>query len=59
MKVIGSRGYRRQFLATATATQADQHIAVVIAVIGFVAFVAAVPFVRVPLARMPGFVPNY
>jgi polar amino acid transport system substrate-binding protein len=59
MNVIGSGGYRRQFLATATAGRADQRTAVVIAIASFFVFVAVVPFVRMPLAPMPAFIPSY
>ena len=59
MNVIGGLDTRRRFLATAVATKTEQMIALAIAGAGFLAFVAAVPFVRVPLARLPAFIPSY
>ncbi|HEY6024891.1 MAG TPA: MASE4 domain-containing protein [Pseudolabrys sp.] len=59
MDVIGGLDTRRRFLATAIATRAEQRIALAIAVAALLAFVAAVPFVRVPLAKMPAFIPSY
>ncbi|HZP69048.1 MAG TPA: MASE4 domain-containing protein [Pseudolabrys sp.] len=59
MNVIGSGGTRRQFLATATASQADKRVAVVIAAVSLIAFAVAVPFARTPLAPMPAFIPSY
>jgi len=59
MADIGGADKRRRLLATAIATKAEQRIALVIAVAAFLAFAAAVPFVRVPLAKMPAFIPSY
>jgi hypothetical protein len=59
MDDIGGLDLRRRLLATAVATTAEQRIALAIAVAAFLAFVAAVPFVRVPLAKMPAFIPSY
>jgi len=59
MNVIGGLDKQRRFLATAIATKADQRVAAVIAIAAFLAFLAAVPFVRVPLAKMPAFIPSY
>jgi hypothetical protein len=56
---IGDLKERRHFLATAPATRREQRIALAIAGSAFVLFVAIVPFVRVPLARMPAFIPSY
>jgi hypothetical protein len=50
---------RRRFLATALATRRQQVLALTIAGVTLVAFLALVPFVRVPLARMPAFIPSY
>jgi hypothetical protein len=50
---------RRLFLATALATRREQTLALTIAGAALVAFVALVPFVRVPLAQMPAFIPSY
>ncbi len=46
-------------LVTALATPRQRRIALLIAVATFAAFLAAVPFVRLPLARMPAFIPSY
>jgi hypothetical protein len=59
MNIIGGLDTRRRFLATAVATKAEQRIALAIAVGAFLAFVAALPFVRVPLAKLPAFIPSY
>lgn len=59
MNAVGAVESQRQFLATAIATPAERRIAVLIAAAGLLAFIAAVPFVRVPLARMPAFIPSY
>ena len=59
MNTIGSVDQRRYFLATALATRREQHVAVTLAVIAFLVFCVVVPFVRVPLARMPAFIPSY
>lgn len=59
MNAIGGLDTRRRFLATAIATRSEQRIALAIAVAALAAFVAVVPFVRVPLARMPAFIPSY
>ena len=56
---IGGPDTRRRFLATAIATKAEQRIALVIAVAAFLSFAVAVPYVRVPLAKMPAFIPSY
>jgi two-component system, sensor histidine kinase and response regulator len=44
---------------TAHATQRQKRLAAIIAAIAFVAFAAAVPFVRLPLAQVPAFIPAY
>ena len=46
-------------LITTLASRRQQRIALAIAVATLVAFAVAVPFVRVPLARMPAFIPSY
>jgi hypothetical protein len=46
-------------LITTLASSRQQRIALAIAVATLVAFAVAVPFVRVPLARMPAFIPSY
>ena len=55
----GSRDQRRVLLATALATQRDRRIAAAFAAVSFVAFLAVVPFVRVPLPAIPAFIPAY
>ena len=50
---------QRLFLATAYATRREQRFALVIAAISLLAFIAILPFVRVPLAKMPAFIPSY
>jgi hypothetical protein len=50
---------RAILLVTALATPRERRIALIIAVVTFLAFIAAVPFVRVPLTRMPAFIPSY
>ncbi len=47
------------FLATALATRREKWIALAIAVAALVAFLALVPFVRVPLPPWPAFIPAY
>ncbi|WP_271566079.1 MASE4 domain-containing protein [Bradyrhizobium sp. CCBAU 11386] len=55
----GGAGSRRLLLSTALATAGETRLALVIAVVAFVAFLAVVPLARVPLARMPAFIPGY
>ena len=50
---------RSLFLVTALATRRQKQLAGAIAAAAFLAFAAAVPFVRVPLAQMPAFIPSY
>jgi len=59
MNVIGSADQRRYFLATALATPREKRVAAAIAFAALLAFAVAVPFVRVPLAKMPAFIPSY
>jgi two-component system sensor histidine kinase/response regulator len=59
MNTIGSADKRGLFLATAPATRRQRRVAATIAVVAFLAFVTAVPFVRVPLMPMPAFIPSY
>lgn len=47
------------FLATALATRREKFIALAIALGTLVAFLALVPFVRVPLPSWPAFIPSY
>ena len=48
-----------EYLATAFATRREKRLALAIAAICFAAFVATAPFVRVPQAPMPAFIPSY
>ncbi len=52
-------GRRPLLLSTALATSREKRIALLIAIAALVAFLIAVPFARVPLARMPAFIPSY
>jgi hypothetical protein len=51
----GSSDQRRVFLATALATRRERRIAAAFAAVSFVAFLAVVPFVRVPLPAIPAY----
>ena len=56
--VVGT-DQRRVFLATALATRRQRQFAVAIATVFLLLFIAIVPFVRVPMAKMPAFIPSY
>jgi len=47
------------FLATALATRSQRHLALAIASVCFVLFIAIVPMAQAPLARVPAFIPSY
>jgi signal transduction histidine kinase/CheY-like chemotaxis protein len=49
----------RWFLSTAPASAGERVVAILMIAIAFLAFVATIPFVRVPLARVPAFIPAY
>jgi hypothetical protein len=49
----------RVFLATAPATDRERKVAVAIAAVSLLLFVGLLPFVRVPLAQLPAFIPSY
>ena len=49
----------RWFLSTAPATLVERTAAIVVIAVSFLAFLVTVPFVRVPLARIPAFIPAY
>ncbi len=49
----------RMFLAMAPAGRRERRIALSIAAASLLLFLATVPFARVPLARMPAFIPSY
>ena len=59
MNTIGSATQRRFFLTTAPATPWQQKLALAIAAAALIVFAVTVPFVRVPLMRMPAFIPAY
>jgi len=59
MNAVKSTTDRRLFLVTAPATRPQTRLAAAIAAAAFLAFAAAVPFARLPLARMPAFIPAY
>ncbi|TPQ37452.1 hypothetical protein C2U70_10910 [Bradyrhizobium guangdongense] len=56
---VGDIDRGQTLLATALASPKQKRMALVIAVIAVFVFVAAVPFVRMPLAKMPAFIPSY
>ena len=56
---IDSAERRRLFLANAFATAGERRLAAIIAAATFGLFAAVVPFVRVPLAQFPAFIPSY
>jgi signal transduction histidine kinase len=49
----------RWLLSTSPATSGERAVAVAVVAVSFVAFVLTVPYVRVPLARIPAFIPIY
>ncbi len=57
--MAGTADQRRTFLVTALATRRQKQLAGLIAAAAFAAFVAALPFVRVPLPKLPAFIPSY
>jgi hypothetical protein len=59
MKVIGSTDERRFFLTTAIASRRQKQAALAIAAVAAIGFVVAVPFARVPLVKLPAFIPTY
>ena len=59
MKAIGGVDERRLFLTTALASQGQKRAALVIAALAAIGFALAVPFARVPLVRLPAFIPGY
>lgn len=59
LAVPGGAGQRQLFLSTALATAREKRLALVIAVVALVAFLAVVPLARVPLVQMPAFIPSY
>lgn len=59
MKSIATDGQHRWSLSTALATRGEKRVALAIIVVSTLLFAVCVPFVRVPLARMPAFIPAY
>lgn len=59
MSMIINPDQRAILLVTAPATPRQKRVALIIAAATFLAFLIAVPFVRVPLVRMPAFIPSY
>jgi hypothetical protein len=59
MNALGSSDGGSTLLATAVATPRQKRIALAVAAAALAAFAVAVPFVRVPLARLPAFIPAY
>ena len=49
----------RWLLSTATPTFGERVVAIAVVATSFLAFVLTVPYVRVPLARIPAFIPAY
>ncbi len=56
---MDSGGPRRMFLAMAPAGRRERQIALAIAAASLLLFLAIVPFARIPLAKMPAFIPSY
>jgi signal transduction histidine kinase/ActR/RegA family two-component response regulator len=46
-------------LSTAAATSGERLAAIIVAVIAFLAFLVTIPYVHVPLAHVPAFIPAY
>lgn len=59
MNTIASADQRRLLLVAALATPRQKRLAAAIAAAALLAFAVTVPFVRVPLAKMPAFIPAY
>jgi signal transduction histidine kinase/ActR/RegA family two-component response regulator len=46
-------------LSTAAATSGERLAAIIVVAVAFLAFLLTIPYVRVPLARVPAFIPAY
>jgi signal transduction histidine kinase len=46
-------------LSTAVATNGERLAAIIVVAVAFLAFLLTIPYVRVPLARVPAFIPAY
>ena len=55
----GERKHRPGFLSTLVAGRSERRLALVVVVLSVLGFAAALPFVRVPLAKVPAFIPSY
>jgi PAS domain S-box-containing protein len=51
--------YRHTFLSTVPAGAGESRVALAVVVVSALVFVISVPFARVPLARLPAFIPSY
>ena len=49
----------RTFQSTTRASRGEWQLGIALVALSFVAFVATVPFVRLPLAPVPSFIPSY
>src|ERR1700731_1082864 len=52
-------GQSRVFLSTVPAGRGEKRAALVVVAVSLIGFLAALPFVRVPLAQIPAFIPAY
>jgi signal transduction histidine kinase len=60
--MISARGTTersRVFILTAPAGRSERRLALIVVLISLGSFLLALPFVRVPLARLPAFIPGY
>ncbi len=55
----GEREYRPAFLSTLVAARGERRLALVVILLSAIGFIAALPFVRVPLVKVPAFIPSY
>ncbi len=55
----GEREYQSAFLSTVVAGRDERRLALVVVLISALGFAAALPFVRVPLAKVPAFIPSF
>jgi signal transduction histidine kinase len=55
----GEIGSRQVSLATLRAGRRERHMAWAVVIASALGFVAAIPFVRLPLAKIPAFIPSY
>src|SRR5713226_468742 len=55
----GECEYRSAFLSTVVAGRDERRLALVVVLLSALGFAAALPFVRVPLAKVPAFIPSF